>query len=192
MPLMSTAHTRPGKLTYRDFVKFPDDGKRHELIDGVHYVTPSPASAHQRVVGNLHFLIRLHLEQHGGGEVFVSPFDVVFSMFDIVEPDLVFVSDARQHVVTEKHVKGSPDLVIEVRSPSTRRRDEGVKLKLYDRTDVAEYWVVDPASSVARVYQRRTGRLSLAVELAGDAAAITSPLLPGCVLPLDRVFARVR
>ena len=129
--LMPTTHARPGRLTYRDFVKFPDDGKRHELIDGVHYVTPSPASAHQRVVGNLHFLIRLHLEQHGGGEVFLSPFDVLFTTFDIVEPDLLFVSDARKHVVTEQHVEGSPDLVVEVRSPSTRRRDEGVKLKLY-------------------------------------------------------------
>jgi len=191
--LMPTTHARSGRLTYRDFVKFPDDGKRHELIDGVHYVTPSPASAHQRVVGNLHFLIRLHLEQHGGGEVFLSPFDVLFTTFDIVEPDLLFVSDARKHVVTEQHVEGSPDLVVEVRSPSTRRRDEGVKLKLYDRSDVTEYWVIDPTAYLVRVYQRRKGRLSLAAELTGDSTAtLTSPLLPGCSLTLARIFAKVR
>jgi Uma2 family endonuclease len=191
--LMPTTQARSGKLTYRDFLKFPDDGKRHELIDGVHYVTPSPASGHQRVVGNLYFLIRLHLEQHGGGEVFLSPFDVLFTMSDIVVPDLLFVSDARKHVVTEQHVEGAPDLVVEVRSPSTRRRDESAKLKLYDRSDVTEYWVIDPVAALVRVYRRRKGRLSLAEELTSEAVtALASPLLPGCSLPLARIFAKAR
>jgi len=89
--------------------------------------------------------------------------------------------------------RGSPDLAVEVRSPSTRRRDEGVKLKLYDRSDVAEYWVIDPTAYLVRVYQRRKGRLSLAAELTGDStAALTSPLLPGCSLPLAPIFAKVR
>jgi Uma2 family endonuclease len=144
-------------------------------------------------VGNLHFLVRLHLEEHGGGEVFLSPFDVLFTMFDIVEPDLLFVSDARKHVVTERHVEGSPDLVVEVRSPSTRRRDESVKLKLYDRFDVTEYWMIDPADALVRVYRRLKGRLTLAAELTrSSTAALTSPLLPGCSLPLVRIFAKVR
>ncbi len=136
MPIASSTRR---KLTYQDFVEFPDDGKLHELIDGVHYVTPSPVRPHQRLVGNLYFLVRLHLERHGGGEVLLSPFDVVFTPFDIVEPDLLYVSDARRRILTEKNVQGSPDLVVEVASPSTRRRDEGVKLKLYDRSEVVEY-----------------------------------------------------
>jgi Uma2 family endonuclease len=191
--LTHTANSESGKLSYRDFVRFPNDGKRHELIDGVHYVTPSPATAHQRVLGNLYFLIRLHLEEHGGGEVFVAPFDVVLSLFDIVEPDVLFVSDARKRMLTEKHVKGSPDLVLEIRSATTGRRDEGVKLQLYDRSDVAEYWVVDPETAAVRVYRRAQGRLVLAAALTRrDSATLASPLLAGCALPLARIFANVR
>ena len=80
------------KLTYDDFLLFPDDGKRHELIDGEHYVTPSPNIRHQTILGNLYFLIRTWLEQHPVGRVFMAPLDVVFTQFDVVEPDLLFVS----------------------------------------------------------------------------------------------------
>jgi hypothetical protein len=91
----------PGvKLTYDDFVLFPDDGRRHELIDGEHYVTPSPNRKHQSIVGNLHFLIRSYLEGRDAGRVFVAPFDVLFSSFDVVEPDLLYISRARLAAVT--------------------------------------------------------------------------------------------
>src|SRR6185503_4736947 len=84
------------KLTYDDFLLFPDDGQRHELIDGEHYVTPSPSRVHQRIVGNLHFALRSYLEAHPIGEIFLAPFDVVFSDFDVVEPDLLYVSNERR------------------------------------------------------------------------------------------------
>jgi Uma2 family endonuclease len=187
---MSTAATTGGrKLTYDDLLLFPDDGLRHELIDGVHYVTASPASRHQLVMGNLHFHLQLHLRQHGGGVLFLSPLDVLFSQFDVVEPDLLFVSDARRQVVTEKNVQGAPDLVIEVTSPSTRRRDEGIKLALYDRCDVVEYWVVDPKAELMRVYRRAGGRLARALELGNTpGAALTSDVFPGLSLPMAEVF----
>jgi len=84
------------KLTYDDFVLFPDDGKRHELIDGEHYVTPSPNTKHQGVCGNLHWLMRSHLQEHPLGRLFFAPFDVVFSAFDVVEPDLLYMSRERE------------------------------------------------------------------------------------------------
>jgi Uma2 family endonuclease len=87
------------KLTYDDFVLFPDDGQRHELIDGEHYVTPSPNMKHQRVSGNLHFLMRTRLEHHPVGQVFYAPFDVVFTRYDVVEPDLLYMSNARARAV---------------------------------------------------------------------------------------------
>src|SRR5215467_10321413 len=121
------ANTSSGdvKLTYDDFELFPDDGLRHELIDGEHYVTPSPNIRHQRILGALHLLIASWLEQHPIGETFLSPFDVVFSKFDVVEPDLLYVSKERAAaVLTEKHVRGTPELVMKIASPSTRNRDE--------------------------------------------------------------------
>ena len=83
------------KLTYDDFLLFPDDGQRHELIDGEHYVTPSPNMKHQAISGNLFFMIRSWLEQHPVGRIFYAPFDVVFTNFDVVEPDLLYMSHAR-------------------------------------------------------------------------------------------------
>jgi len=118
------------KLTYDDFLLLPDDGQRHELIDGEHYVTPSPNTKHQRVSGNLHFLIRAWLERHPIGEVFYAPFDVVFTRFDVVEPDLLYLSHARaKAALTAAHVAGVPELVIEIGSPSRAsgtRRSSGV------------------------------------------------------------------
>jgi len=88
------------KLTYDDFVQFPDDGKRHELIDGVHYVTPSPNMDHQQVLGMLHGLIWTHLQMQPVGKVFLSPFDVVLSMFDVVEPEIELSREAGDVLTT--------------------------------------------------------------------------------------------
>ena len=181
----------PGlKLNYDDFVLFPDDGKRHELIDGEHYVTPSPNLKHQKVSGNLHLLIGVWLEDHPIGQIFYAPFDVVFSRYDVVEPDLLYVSNARSaEVLTPANVKGAPDLVIEIGSPSTRKRDETIKRHLYERSGVSEYWVVDPEVDLVRVYRRDAEGFGRVLELSADAGDIlTTPLLPGLALPLARVF----
>src|ERR1044071_5543442 len=92
------------KLTYDDFLLFPDDGKRHELIDGEHYVTPSPIRKHQQILGNLHWLIRAYLEQRPIGRVFMAPFDVIFSRYDVVEPDLLYLSNERAAAILRDYV----------------------------------------------------------------------------------------
>jgi Uma2 family endonuclease len=177
------------KLTYDDFVLFPDDGMRHELIDGEHYVTPSPNVPHQGVVGNLHWLIRSHLESHPSGRVFVAPLDVIFSKFDVVEPDLLYISHERAARILGEYVHGSPELVVEVGSPATRKRDETVKLRLYERAAVDEYWVVDPKGKVLRVYRRSGQTLQLALQLSSDRGdVLTTPLLPGLGIRLIDVF----
>jgi Uma2 family endonuclease len=178
------------KLTYDDFLLFPDDGQRHELIDGEHYVTPSPNTKHQAVLGTLYLLVANWLLQHPVGRVFFAPFDVVFTRFDVVEPDLLYMSNERAaEILTAANVQGVPELVVEVGSPSTRRRDETIKRRLYDRSDVSEYWVVDPELDVVRVYRRDGERFGRAVELSAEAGdVLTTPLLPGLDLPLSRVF----
>ena len=181
----------PGlRLTYDDFVLFPDDGKRHELIDGEHYVTPSPNIRHQTIVGTLYFLIRGHLETHAIGRVFGAPLDVVFSQFDVVEPDILYLSNERAaEVITPQHVRGAPELVVEVGSPGTRKRDETIKRHLYERAGVSEYWVVDPETDVVRVYRRERDAFGRAIELSREAGdVLTTDLLPGLELPLARIF----
>jgi Uma2 family endonuclease len=181
----------PGvKLTYDDFVLFPDDGKRHELIDGEHYVTPSPNIRHQQISGDLFALIWTYLEAHPIGRVFHAPLDVVLSNFDIVEPDLLYVSNERAaDVITPLHVRGVPDIVVEIGSPGTRKRDETIKRRLYERMGVSEYWIVDPETDVIRIYRRTTERFDRAIELSCEASdVLTTPLLPGLALPLTRLL----
>jgi len=177
------------KLTYDDFLLFPDDGKRHELIDGEHYVTPSPNRKHQAIAWNLTTIIGPYLESHPVGRAFVAPFDVVFSNFDVVEPDLLFISSARLEVLTTTNVQGAPNLVVEIGSPSTRQRDETIKRKLYERFGVEEYWVIDPEIEAIAVYRRVSESYQRVLELAVERNdTLTTPLLPDLTLPLQQIF----
>jgi Uma2 family endonuclease len=183
--------THPGvKLTYDDFLLFPDDGMRHELIDGEHYVTPSPNTKHQKVSGNLYWLIRSYLETHPIGEVFYAPFDVVLSRFDVVEPDLLYMSRERAtQVLTPKNTQGAPELVIEIASRGTRKRDETIKRRLYERMKVSEYWVVDPDVDAIRGYRLDGVRYARPIERSREAGdVLTTSLLPGLEFPLTAVF----
>jgi len=179
------------KLTYDDFVLFPDDGKQHELIDGEHYVTPSPNVRHQQIQGDLFALVWNYLEARPVGRVFTSRLDVVFSRFDVVEPDIVYLSYERANtVLTKANLQGAPELVIEIASPSTRQRDETIKRHLYERSGVSEYWVVDLEIDVVRVYRRtRDGGFDRAIELSREAGdVLATDLLPGLDVPLIRIF----
>jgi Uma2 family endonuclease len=182
------------KLTYADFLLFPDDGKRHELIDGVHYVTPSPNLGHQELVGRLHpavgnFLAtRRHL-----GRVFLAPLDVVMSDYDIVEPDLLFVAGDQPQLLTEANIQGAPALVVEILSSGTRRRDEGIKRKLFDEKGVREYWLVDPKGRRVSVC-RRADDGSFPIVAALDHASsdrLTTSLLPGFELSIAELFSEI-
>jgi Uma2 family endonuclease len=178
------------KLTYEDFVLFPDDGKRHELIDGEHFVTPSPYTKHQAIAVNLTGLIWRYLQERPVGRVFAAPFDVVFSDFDVVEPDLLYLSKARAAAaLTLEHVRGAPDLVVEIGSKGTRRRDETIKRRLYERFGVSEYWVIDPERDAIKVYRRIGEQYERMAELALEHRdVLTTPLLPGLDLPLATIF----
>jgi Uma2 family endonuclease len=175
------------KYTYADFEHFPDDGKRREIIDGELYVTPSPATSHQIVVGNLYFLIRRYLEDHRVGRIFLAPLDVVFSQFDVVEPDLLFVSTGRAGVVTRKNIAGSPDLAIEVLSPGPRRTDETIKRRLYERFDVLEYWIVDPRIKAMKIHRRAVAGVPFEHAIAA-ADRVNSSILPDLTIELSTVF----
>lgn len=177
------------KLTYEDLLLFPDDGRRHEIIDGEHFVTPSPHTRHQWVSQNLNRLLDRHVREHRLGRVYYAPVEVVLSDVDVVEPDLLFISEARLAIV-EAVVRGAPDLVVEITSPSTRRQDEVLKRGLYERAGVPEYWLVDPEAETVKVFRRREGgygRPLLLSALEGD--RLESPLLPGLEIPLVAVFA---
>jgi Uma2 family endonuclease len=179
------------RLTYDDFLLFPDDGKRHELIDGVHYVTPSPRLRHQDLVGRLYGEICLHLRGHpDAGRMFVGPLDVVLSHYDVVAPDLLFIARDQADIMTEKNIQGAPALVVEVMSKSTRKRDAHIKRRLFEQVGVREYWLVDPELDTVQVFRPTAeARLVRVEELtAEDGGTLTTPLLPGCGIDVRTLF----
>jgi Uma2 family endonuclease len=178
------------KFTYQDLILFPEDGKRHELIDGDHYMTPSPRTKHQRISMQLSALLHAHAGRTKAGHVFAAPFDVVLSNLDVVEPDVLFISSARTSIITEENIQGPPDLIMEILSESTRKTDEIVKRKLYERFGVKEYWIVDPELEAVKIYRltdQRYGRVAELSRESGDTLA--TPLLPGLQILLSSLFA---
>ena len=193
---MSSTQPARRAWTYSDLVALPDDRLRHELIDGDHFVTPSPNTGHQTILKRLFVILNTWVERHRAGEVLFAPFDVKLSAYTVLVPDLIYFTAVRfARIVNEKHATAAPDLVVEILSPGTRRRDTGRKRAVYDREGVQEYWLVDPDSRSVTVLSRpRAGAeltdvavLSLA---AGD--LLQSPLFPGLRIPLQRVFPPAR
>lgn len=182
-----TAHPRR-KLTWDDYVLMPDDGMRHELIDGEHFVTPAPVTRHQAILQNLHLELAPPVRERNLGQVYLAPVDVILSEVDVVQPDLLFVTRARESIIRDQ-VRGAPDLVVEILSPGTRRRDESLKRHLYERHGVTEYWIVDPeAESIARhrLADGAYGPPERLVARRGDRLA--SPLLGDVRIDLRRLF----
>ena len=189
--MRSPAAPADTRFTYDDFVLLPDDRKRHEIIDGEHYVTPSPNVRHQRLVRRLLLEIELYLKANPrAGEVFSAPLDVVLSHVDVVEPDLLFVAGDQTDILTEKNIQGAPALVVEVLSKGTRKRDAQIKRRLFERTGVREYWLVDPELDTVQVFRPSPeGKLARVVELTSeDGDVLTTPLLPGCQIDLRELF----
>jgi Uma2 family endonuclease len=180
------------KLTYEDYEQLPDDGRRHELVGGEHFVSPAPSLRHQAILVNLVFLFKAFLQQQQQrvGRVFSAPTDVVLSASDVVQPDLLFVAHARSGILGERNVQGAPDLVVEILSESSRKLDEVTKRKLYEHHGVQEYWVVDPVIETVKVYRREGETFIRAAELSAEAGELLeSPLLPGLAMPLAEIFA---
>ena len=186
MPQVARSSAR---LSYDDLVAmFPDDdGLRHELIDGEHFVTPSPIPRHQELSLRLTLSLGNHLERHPEqGKLYFARLDVVLTPYDVVEPDLLVVLGDQLHILTEKNVQGAPGLVLEILSPGTRRRDRTLKRDLFDRQGVREYWLVDPGRNDVVVYRRaEDGSFKLQET---PAQTLTTLLLPGWSLSLDRLF----
>jgi Uma2 family endonuclease len=188
---MAVRDTARRKLTYEDYAQIPDDGRRHEIIDGLHYVSPSPTRTHQVTLLKLALRLAPFAQEHQLGEIYPAPFDVLLSPHDIVQPDLQFVSTARLGIVTEANVKGAPDLAIEILSDSTRRRDENLKRDRYEQLGVQEYWLLDGSRKTVRIFRRMQGSgFDTATELTAAAGQVlTTPLLPGLELPLREIFS---
>jgi Uma2 family endonuclease len=173
-------------LTYDDLAFFPDDGLRRELIGGHLIVTPAPRTSHQAAVVMLTIRLGLYAEEHGGA-VFCAPLDVYLAHDDVVEPDLIYIRPEHLHRIEDLFIRGAPDIVVEISSPSTRHTDLIHKHKLYEHYAVPEYWYIDLETDTVRIHQLTGGAYGEPVILnRGD--TLTSPLLPGFTLPIEELL----
>lgn len=179
----------PTTLTFTEMVALleanPDETRRHELIDGVLYVTPSPFNRHQWVVMELTVALRDYALRSGG--IALPGGGVYYDERNYVEPDVHYTGPGRRERVTERYTNGAPDLAIEVSSDATRRRDLTLKRSLYERTGVTEYWFVDLRRDCVLVHRRDPGFDAPRTLHPGD--ALTTPLLPGLSLPTADLLA---
>jgi len=176
------------RLTVAEYFRMPETQRPMELVHGIVREPPAPRYGHQSVVTRLTALLEMHVRERGLGRVCVSPVDVVLDEPGalVVQPDILFVSNERLHIVRSR-IWGAPDLVVEVLSPRTARRDRATKLPWYAHYGVRECWLADPRSHSIEVHWLAGGASS--AQLFKDAAPIRSAVLPEWRLPAGQAFS---
>jgi Uma2 family endonuclease len=176
--------TLPGRATYDDYVQFPDDGKRYEILDGAVFMSPSPSPLHQFASKTLQRVLEAHFEADGQHVVFAAPLDVILAIDDIVQPDLV-VAERRQ--ISTRGVEGAPRLLVEVLSPSNVAFDRQAKAARYRVHGVAQYWILDPMNRTLECFRLENGEFQLEASGAGrDVVAV--PSLAGLSIALEALW----
>ena len=174
------------RLTFADYLETSDD-ERYELLNGELVMPPAPLTGHQMISIALASRLYLYVEQKGLGTVVAAPIDVVLSDTDVVQPDVLFVSNERSHIVTRENIRGAPDLVVEILSPATAERDRTIKLDLYAQHGVQEYWIVDPDVKTVTVLLRGESHFEVS-GIYGEGQSLRSPILAGFSVDLEAVF----
>lgn len=179
---------RQGEWTYEDWLKFPDDGWKYEIIDGVLYMTPPPAINHQRSSSQLFVAMFKHIADYKLGEVLPAPCGVRLPNQPVpVEPDIIFVKKDRLDIIGANYVEGAPDLLVEILSPSNANYDRETKFELYEKAGVSEYWLVDYQAKTVEVFTLVEGDYTLAGKYTvGD--TLVSGQLEGFKIAVEAIF----
>lgn len=177
------------KFTYSDYLLLPDNGKRYEILEGELLMSPSPNTKHQIVLLNLAAVLNSFVERNNLGQIFIAPYDVVLSKYDVVQPDIIFISSKNTKMIKPTHLEGAPDLVIEIISPGSAQRDRIIKRKIYALHGVKEYWLVHPEKERVQMLRLEKGELQRITELTGE-DILTSPLLSGLEIQLTDIFPK--
>lgn len=170
--------------TIEELLSLPDDGLRHELLDGVHVVSPAPRPAHQAVFGELFYVLKATLRGRVDIEVFASPADIILGPKILVQPDIFIIARPGGRRIERWQDAGVPLLAIEILSPSTAARDRGAKRHIYQRAGVTEYWIVDPDSRLVERWRPGDER----PEIVTGALSWSLPGEAHGVVDLDDVF----
>lgn len=174
-------------VTYDQYAEMPDDGQRYEVLDGMlELMSPGPSTPHQSVSRELQFLLMQSCRTDY--ILFHAPIDVILSDTNVVQPDILLIHRSREHIIAKRGIEGSPDLVVEILSPGSRRRDKVRKFTIYAAHGVPEYWVVDAESRTLEQFRLGDdGRYGL-IQLFEDQDTVTSALVPCASFRLEELF----
>jgi Uma2 family endonuclease len=177
------------RWTFDEMVaELPESNQPVELWDGELIMSPTPSFFHQEIVDRFHDYLKSHLRQRRLGKTAVAPLDMVLTNTRATQPDVVFVSNERLGII-KTHLMGAADLVAEVISPTSRRRDRIDKRDLYEQHGVNEYWLIDPEAATVEVLHLTSGEFQLAGRWhAGEIAE--SRLLKGFRVKVSDFFGR--
>lgn len=184
--------TKPTKkLTYQDYLEIPEEpGYRFEILDGILIKEPSPSVIHQRASRKLQRILEDYFEKvDPEGEVFDAPLDVTPLEFNVVQPDLFYVSGEQQLIVKEDRIDGSPVLVVEILSPSSARKDRLQKMRIYQKAEVKHYWLVDPKEKTLECFALHDGVYAL-VASGMEEDIVEHPNFPGLSIPLKSLWSK--
>jgi len=178
-----------GAWTFHDYLRLPLDGRRYEVLRGELYMNAAPRPRHQETLLNLSVMLVNHVRAHDLGRVYAAPIDVILgTLATPVQPDLLFIAKHRLAIVEEKVLRGAPDFIAEVLSPSTEREDRGLKREIYEQAGVSEYWIVDPdARSIESLALE--GGVYRRVARAGLGEIVSSVVIPGFSVAVSDVCA---
>jgi Uma2 family endonuclease len=170
----------PRRATYDDYRRFPDDGKRYEIVDGEIFMTPAPSPRHQYASKRLHRILERYFEDQLGHQVFAAPLDVILSHEDVVQPDLIVV-ERRQ--ISARGVEGPPLLVVEILSPARSEYDRLTKARRYAAHGVPHYWIVDPDSRTLECFGLSGAAYHLQASASGH-ETLAAPAFTSLTIPL--------
>jgi Uma2 family endonuclease len=176
-------------MTYSDYAALPDDGTRYELADGVlEAMSPSAAPRHQIISSALDSILKSTCKSEY--LILVAPLDVILSEKEVRQPDIVMIHRNRLSILSKRGVEGAPDLVVEILSPSSMKRDKVSKLRVYAQYGIPEYWIVDVTGSVLEQYLIREGRYEL-TDVYTEDEPVRSPQLTCVHFTMNQIVAEI-
>ena len=180
-------HSDPSKIwTVEEFMQLEESKTPCELINGKVFMSPAPAPFHQIVLGNFYTLLRSQAKKNGG-IAFFAPVDLFIDDRNVFQPDLMYISAVKHDIITEQGIKGVPDLIVEIISPSNVYMDRTVKKKKYLSMGVSEYWLLSPINKWLKIYTPETGEDTPKVEIFKE-GRVASEVLKGLKFNLQDIF----
>lgn len=172
--------------TYADYALLPE-GAPYQLIGGKLIMTPAPTTYHQIISMRLELKLANYVVEKSSGMVLYAPVDVYLEETETYQPDIIFIGKDRLHIIEPVKVKGAPDLVVEILSPTTAYYDLKEKFKAYARHGVKEYWIVDPKDKSIEVYEGKEGKFKQTQRIEEE-GKVRSIVLEGFEVEIKDIF----